>query len=99
MQRGIFFSYHDDLYLEGSFIKSKSGIYFEIHPTRKYTAVDGDLIFTLDFAEEPNQVLFGFDKLSKRIIRMVESKRVVFADNETGDLFGKFYFEATGRKI
>lgn len=99
LQRGIFFSYHDDLYLEGAFINSNSGIYFEIHPTKPYTAIDGNLLFTLDFANKPNQILFGFDKLSKRIIKMVESKRVVFADNETGDLFGKFYFEATGRKI
>lgn len=99
LQRGIFFSYHDDLYLEGAFIKSRSGVYFEIHPTKRYTAVDGDLLFTLDFAEEPNQIVFGFDKLSKKLMKMIDMKRVVFSDNETGDLFGKFYFEATGRKI
>jgi hypothetical protein len=99
IQRGIFFSYHDDLYLEGSFIKSRSGLYFEVHPTKRYTAVDGDILFTLDFAEEPNQILFGFDKLSKKLIKMVDTKRIVFSDNETGDLFSKFYFEATGRKV
>ena len=99
LQRGIFFSYHDDLYLEMSFINSKSGIYIEIHPTKRYTALDGNLIFTLDFASEPNEILFGYDKLSKKIIKMIESKRAVFSDNETGDLFGKFYYEATGRKI
>ena len=99
IQRGIFFSYHDDLYLEGAFIKSRSGVYFEIHPTKRYTAVDGDLLFTLDFVEEPNQMVFGFDKLSKKLMKMIDMKRVVFSDNETGDLFGKFYFEATGRKI
>ena len=99
LQRGIFFSYHDDLYLEMSFLNSRSGIYIEIHPTKRYTAIDGNLMFTLDFANEPNQILFGYDKLSKRIIKMIESKRIVFSDNETGDLFNKFYFEATGRKV
>ena len=99
LQRGIFFSYHDDLYLEGAFIKSRSGVYFEIHPTKRHTAIDGDLLFTLDFAEEPNQMVFGFDMLSKKLMKMIDMKRVVFSDNETGDLFGKFYFEATGRKI
>lgn len=99
LQRGIFFSYHDDLYLEASFITSRSGIYIEIHPTKRYTALDGNLLFTLDFANEPNQIVFGFDKLSKKIISMINMKRIVFSDNETGDLFGKFYFEATGRKI
>lgn len=99
LQRGIFFSYHDDLYLEMSFLSSRSGIYIEIHPTKRYTALDGNLLFTLDFANEPNQILFGYDKLSKKIIKMIESKRIVFCDNETGDLFNKFYFEATGRKI
>jgi hypothetical protein len=44
-------------------------------------------------------MVFGFDKLSKRLMKMIDMKRVVFSDNETGDLFGKFYFEATGRKI
>ena len=99
MCRGIFFSYHDDLFMEASFISSSSGVYLEVHPTKRYTAIDGDILFQIGFAGEMNELTFGFDKLSKKIMKMVDMQRIVFSDNETGDLFGKFYFEATGRKL
>lgn len=97
--RGIFFSYHDDLYLEGEFITSVAGAYFLVHPTLESTARDGDLLFTLNFPVEENQMLFGHDKLSKKILNMIASKRIVFADNETGDLFQKYIYEAMGKVL
>ena len=97
--RGIFFSYHNDLYLEASYIKTDSGIYLEIHPTTLYTARNGEIVFTLTFPEQENEVYFGQDKLSKRILQMILQKKVVFSDNETGDLFSKYMFEATNKKI
>ena len=95
--RGIFFSYHDDLYLEGEWINSKSGRYFALHNARMSTARTGELLYTLTFPNENNQILFGYDKLSKKILEAIRSKRVVFADNETGDLFQKFIYESMGK--
>ena len=97
--RGIFFSYHDDLYLEGEFIDAKSGIYFLVHPALESTARDGDVLYTLTFPREDNQLLFGHDKLSKKILSMISSKRIVFADNETGDLFQKYIYESLGKVV
>lgn len=97
--RGIYFSYHGDLFLEGSFINTKAGTYFEIHPTLESSARDGDILYTLSFPNRENEFLFGFDKLSKKILKFIAEKRVTFADNETGDLFSKFTLEALGKKI
>lgn len=99
LARGIYFSYHDDLYLEGAFIRCTAGIFIEIHPARMSSARDGDILFKLNYPNEPNERFFGYDKLSKKIITMITEKRIVFADNETGDLFQKFIYEAMGRKI
>jgi hypothetical protein len=41
---------------------------------------------------------FGVDPLSKKIMKFLVVKRAVFNDNETGDLFEKFLFEATGKR-
>lgn len=97
--RGIYFSYHDDLFMEGAFISTSSGGYLEIHPARESSAKDGDVCFTLNFPQEDNEVYFGYDKLSKKILNIITNKRIVFSDNETGDLFQKFINEAIGRKI
>lgn len=97
--RGVFFSYHDDLYLEGEFISSKSGVYFLVHPTLESTARDGDVLFTLTFPQRDNELLFGHDKLSKKILNMIQQKRIVFADNETGDLYQKYIYEAMGKVL
>lgn len=97
--RGIYFSYHDDLYLEAAYIDSYSGIYLEIHPANRSSAIDGDLMFTLTFPTEDNQLYFGNDKISKKILKMIVNKRVTFSDNETGDLFQKFINEATGKAL
>ena len=91
--RGIFFNYHDDLYLEGAFISTDSGIFFEVHPTTYYSAKNGDLQYVLGLATEPNQVFFHKDKLSLKIRQFIQANKVVFSDNETGDLFDKFLSE------
>ena len=97
--RGIYFSYHDDLYLEGSFIKTSSGTYFEVHPCNEISARKGDILFVLTLPIERNQIYFGRDKLSKIIINCIMSRRIVFNDNETGDLFEKFISEIDTKGI
>lgn len=97
--RGIFFSYHDDLFLEAEFVNSKSGIYVLIHPSLESTSRQGDVLYTLLFPNADNELYFGHDKLSRKIIDFIHKKRVVYADNETGDLFAKYIFEALGVKI
>ena len=96
--RGTFFSYHDDLYLEGSWMSSDNGIFFEVHPTNISTARDGEIVYTLTFPMRENEVYFGQDKLSKKILQAIASKRIVFADNETGDLFQKFINESVNKR-
>lgn len=97
--RGIFFSYHDDLFLEAEFVNSKSGVYILIHPSLESTSRQGDVLYTLLFPNADNELYFGHDKLSRKIIDFIRKKRVVYADNETGDLFAKYIFEALGVKI
>lgn len=97
--RGIFFSYHDDLFLEAEFINSKSGIYVLVHPSLESTSRQGEVLYTLLFPNADNELYFGHDKLSRKIIDFIRKKRVVYADNETGDLFAKYIFEALGVKI
>lgn len=97
--RGIFFSYHDDLFLEAEFVNSKSGIYILIHPSLESTSKQGEVLYTLLFPNADNELYFGHDKLSRKIIDFIRKKRVVYADNETGDLFAKYIFEALGVKI
>lgn len=97
--RGIFFSYHDDLFLEAEFVNSKSGIYVLIHPSLESTSRQGDVLYTLLFPNADNELYFGHDKLSRKIIDFIRKKRIVYADNETGDLFAKYIFEALGVKI
>lgn len=93
LARGIFFNYHDDLYLEGAFINTDSGVFFEIHPSTYYSASNGRIQYILDVPIEPNQVFFNNDKLACRIKGMIANNKVVFSDNETGDLFEKFLSE------
>ena len=82
-----------------SYIKCDSGLFVEVHPTKEYTARDGDLLFKLNYPTKPNERFFGYDKLSKNILTMIANKHIVFSDNETGDLFQKFIYEALGKKI
>lgn len=91
--RGIYFNYHDDLYLEGAFISTDSGLFFEVHPSTLLSARDGDIQYVLDLALEPNQVFFHNDKLAMKIKWFIDNNRIVFSDNETGDLFEKFMSE------
>lgn len=98
LTRGIFFSYHDDLYLECGFASTAVGLYLEVHPSTEATARQGELVYTLDFPIRENEMTFGVDPLSKKIMKFLVVKRAVFNDNETGDLFEKFLFEATGKR-
>lgn len=91
--RGIYFNYHDDLFLECSIIETKSGKYIEVHPARELSARKGDIQYVIGLPVEKNQVYFGRDKISKIIHKYIISKRIVFSDNETGDLFDKFLSE------
>lgn len=93
LARGVYFNYHDDLYLEGAFIKSDSGIFFEVHPTTEISAKKGRVQYVLDVPVENNQIYFNSDKLAVKIKKMMNSNKVVFSDNETGDLFEKFLSE------
>ena len=45
---------------------------------------------------EKNQLYYGQDMISKAIKKFIMRKRVVFSDNETGDLFDKFMSEVIG---
>ena len=94
--RGLFFKIYDDLYLECEYLTSDLGDYYFIHPCRISTAQMSKLIFTNQFCENENEMLFGDDRISKRILTAIRQKRVVFSDNETGNLFEKFINE---RKI
>lgn len=99
LMRGIFISYHGDLFLELAFIISSSGSFIEVHPTLESTAREGKIVYTLTFPRHEKELLFGYDKLSKQILSMIERKRIVFSDNETGDLFQKFIYESRGKQI
>lgn len=93
LARGIYFSYHDDLFLEGAFISTRSGFFFEVHPANVQSAKRGDILYTLITPLANNETFFGNDKLSKKILQFMKSKRIVFSDNEAGDLFEKFLIE------
>lgn len=94
--RGLFFKIYDDLYLECEYLTSDLGDYYFIHPCRISTAQMSKLIFTNQFCVNENEMLFGDDRISKRILTAIRQKRVVFSDNESGNLFEKFINE---RKI
>lgn len=91
--RGIFFSYHDDLYLEGEFIAKDTKLYFMVHPAAEETAHKGDLLYTMHLPTEKNQLYFGRDKLINLIYNCIGQNRIVYSDNETGNLFEKFLKE------
>lgn len=97
--RGVYFSYHDDLYLEASFISTSSGNYIEVHPCNELSAKNGDILFVLTLPTESNQLYFGKDKLSRKIMDFIMRKRIVFSDNETGDLFEKFLMEVNNKSL
>lgn len=92
--RGIFMNYHDELFMELELINCDSGVFFAVHPSTYLSAKNGDIQYTLHFAMKENQVYFGKDRLSMKILDFIRSKKVVYADNETGNLFEKFVREA-----
>ena len=91
--RGIYFNYHDDLFLEMALINTESGKYMEVHPANYESAMRGDLQYVVELPIRKNQLYYGSDSISKLILKFVKKKRVVFSDNETGDLFMKFMSE------
>lgn len=91
--RGIYFNYHDDLFMECSIIETNSGKYLEVHPALETSARKGDIQYVLTLPTERNQLYFGRDKISNIIKNFIVRKRIVFNDNETGDLFEKFLTE------
>ena len=92
--RGLFLKVYSDLYLECEYVTCDLGDYFFFHPCRLSTAQLSSLVYTNKFLEFENEIIFGSDRLSKKIITAIERKHVVFSDNETGDLFEKFMREA-----
>lgn len=92
--RGVYFNYHDELFLEGEFIECDSGLFFAVHPAQWNAAQRAELVFTLHFPQKANQVYFGNDKISTMIKHFIMKKQIVFSDNETGDLFEKFLSES-----
>ena len=93
ISRGIYFSYHDDLFLEAALIDTESGHYIEVHPASIISAKRGDLLFVLETPQKMNERYFGRDKVSQMIKRAITTRRIVFSDNETGNLFEKFLSE------
>lgn len=91
--RGLYFKIYDDLYLECEYVVCDLGDYYFIHPARISSAQMSKLVFTNTFCENENELLFGGDKISKRIITAIRNKRIVFSDNESGNLFEKFINE------
>ena len=94
--RGIYFSYHDDLFLEGGFMKSDSGYYFIIHPCRMESAKKSSLCYVMETPTEANQIYFGNDRICEKIKKCILQKRILFSDNQSGDLFYKFLQELSG---
>jgi hypothetical protein len=88
--RGLYFKIYDDLYLECEYLDSDLGNYFFIHPARISSAQMSQLVYTNTFVEYQNEIIFGFDKVSQRIITAIRENRIVFSDNESGNLFEKF---------
>lgn len=93
MIRGIYFSYHGDLYLECEFINTEIGIFLHVHPAAMKSALNGDILYVMHEPEKANQVYFYRDKLIDKIMSFYRNKKIVYSDNETGNLFEKFLKE------
>ena len=79
--------------------RGESWKYMEVHPCNELSARKGDIMYVLTLPIKTNQFIFGNDKLSRLIISFIASKRVVFSDKETGDLFEKFLTETKTAKM
>lgn len=91
--RGIYFSFYDDLYLEGEFIKGDGGLFFAVHPANRESAYRSQLCYVMRIPQRNNERVFLDDRLAKLIETLMMRRRCVFSDNETGDLFEKFMRE------
>ena len=91
--RGIFFKIYDDCYLECEYCASETGYYFFLHPCRMLSALQSKMIYTNKFLTAENELEFGHDKISAKIQEYARKNRIVFSDNETGNLFEKFLTE------
>lgn len=91
--RGIFISYHDDLFLEVEFIQCDEFSGILIHNANRMTALQGDVLYTMCMPKRENEIYWFKDKLVMSIYNCYINRRCVFSDNETGDLFEKFLTE------
>ena len=91
--RGVYVSYHDDIYLEIELLNSDSGFYYFVHPANMRSAIKGDLLYVMRTPSKQNELYFGRDHFIDKIMLAIRNNRVVYSDNETGDLFEKFIKE------
>ena len=91
--RGIFLKIYSDTFLECEIVKCDFGLYLFVHPCRISSALQSNMIFTNEFIQQSNEIYFGYDSVSKRILEFIRTEHVVFSDNETGNLFEKFFVD------
>lgn len=92
--RGIFISYHDDLFLEIEIASTENDVVFLVHPANRITALKGDLLYTMYTPKRKNEKYFTVtDNFTSKLYRAIKEKRIFYSDNETGNLFEKFYRE------
>lgn len=96
--RGIFLKIYSDTYLECEILRSDFGLHLFVHPCRLSTALQSNMIFTNDFICAENEIFFGKDPVSSRILDFIRTQHVVFSDNETGSLFEKFFTDCVIKK-
>lgn len=93
--RGIYFNFMDDLYMEGEFIRADGGIFFAVHPANRHAVNRASLVYVMRQPSANNEIYFNSDRLANTIKDMITNLKIVFSDNETGDLFSKFIAETS----
>lgn len=93
--RGIYFNFMDDIFLEGEFIRADGGVFFAVHPANRFKAQRSTLVYVMRQPCQNNEIYFFNDRLAITIKQMIANLKIVFSDNETGDLFSKFISETS----
>lgn len=93
--RGVYFNFMDDQFMEGEFMQADGGIFFAVHPANPFRAKRGTLVYVMRQPCADNEIYFFNDRLACRIKEMIANLRIVFSDNQTGDLFSKFIKETS----
>lgn len=83
-------NYNDDVQLGVDLITSEDGEYLLVHPVHRYTAEQAELCYVNYQPLSPNEVVFGYDKLSRLIMDCHNRMRILYSDNQTGDVFNRF---------